>query len=87
MSDQQKLWGGRFTEPTDAFVERFTASVEFDQKLARYDIQGSKAHATMLTQVGILTADENKKIQNGLDEIWSEIESGQFDAPQACMHT
>ncbi len=53
MSDQQgpgKLWAGRFNEPTDAFVEAFTASVEFDRRLYRYDIAGSIAHARMLAR-------------------------------------
>ena len=47
-----KLWGGRFTEATDAFVERFTASVAFDQRLAQHDLAGSQAHATMLAEQG-----------------------------------
>ncbi len=54
----QKLWAGRFSEPTDAFVEAFTASVEFDQRLYRYDIEGSIAHARMLARQGILTEEE-----------------------------
>ena len=74
--DTKKPWGGRFEGPTDAFVERFTASIEFDQKLAVYDIRGSKAHAEMLTAVGILTAEENQAIQAGLDDIATEIASG-----------
>ena len=48
-------WGGRFSEPVDAFVARFTASVTFDQRLYRHDIMGSIAHATMLAKVGVLT--------------------------------
>lgn len=72
-NDTKKPWGGRFEGPTDAFVERFTASIEFDQKLAVYDIRGSKAHAEMLTQVGILTDQENSAIQQGLDEIETAI--------------
>jgi len=50
-------WGGRFTEATDAFVQAFTASVQFDQRLAFVDIEGSIAHATMLHEVGVLTAE------------------------------
>ena len=53
-SGPQKLWAGRFNEPTDAFVEAFTASVEFDQRLYRYDIAGSIAHARMLARQGII---------------------------------
>ncbi|WP_321529157.1 argininosuccinate lyase [Sedimenticola selenatireducens] len=78
MSDK-KLWSGRFSEPTDAFVEAFTASVEFDQRLYRYDIQGSIAHATMLAKSGILTEAERGSIISGLERIQARIESGQFD--------
>ncbi|HBS84760.1 argininosuccinate lyase [Vreelandella alkaliphila] len=72
-------WGGRFSEPTDAFVARFTASVTFDQRLARQDIQGSIAHATMLARVGVLTDEERDTIINGLTEIQGEIERGKFN--------
>lgn len=72
-------WGGRFSEPTDAFVARFTASVTFDQRLARQDIQGSIAHATMLARVGVLTDEERDTIINGLTEIQGEIERGEFN--------
>jgi argininosuccinate lyase len=72
-------WGGRFSEPVDAFVARFTASVEFDQRLYRHDIMGSLAHARMLTKVGVLTEDELKAIEEGLSAIQQEIEAGEFD--------
>ncbi|MCW8949180.1 MAG: argininosuccinate lyase, partial [Sedimenticola sp.] len=78
MSDK-KLWSGRFSEPTDAFVEAFTASVEFDQRLYRYDIQGSIAHATMLAKSGILTVAERDAIIDGLENIRDQIESGNFE--------
>ena len=78
MSDK-KLWSGRFNEPTDAFVEAFTASVEFDQRLYRYDIAGSIAHARMLARAGILSGQEQEAIVNGLEKIQSRIESGDFD--------
>lgn len=71
-------WGGRFSEPVDAFVARFTASVNFDQRLYRHDIMGSIAHATMLAKVGVLTADERDTVIAGLRSIEKEIESGQF---------
>ncbi|MDL4862941.1 argininosuccinate lyase [Halomonas elongata] len=71
-------WGGRFSEPTDAFVARFTASVDFDRRLALHDIQGSRAHATMLARVGVLTEDERDAILGGLDEVAAEIEAGSF---------
>ena len=72
------LWGGRFSESTDAFVQAFTSSVEFDQRMAREDIQGSIAHATMLAEQGILTDKELQTITEGLRQIETEIESGQF---------
>ena len=73
-----KLWGGRFTEPTEAFVQRFTASVTFDQRLYQYDIDGSIAHAKMLAKVKVLTEDELTQIVNGLEIIRSEISRGEF---------
>ena len=72
-------WGGRFSEPVDAFVARFTASVDFDKRLYKHDIQGSIAHATMLAKVGVLSDDERDAIITGLRRIQSEIEAGQFD--------
>jgi argininosuccinate lyase len=77
MSDK-KPWAGRFNEPTDAFVEAFTASVDFDQRLANYDIAGSKAHAAMLARQGILTDAERDAIHAGLDRIQNLIDAGQF---------
>lgn len=74
-----KLWGGRFTETTDAFVETFTASVGFDRRLYRHDIAGSVAHAQMLKKIGILTSDECDQICNGLAQIQTEIERGDFN--------
>ena len=71
-------WGGRFSEATDAFVARFTASVDFDQRMFRQDIQGSVAHAKMLTSIGVLTDTERDDIVRGLEEIRMEIERGQF---------
>jgi len=77
--DTNQAWGGRFTEATDAFVARFTASVNFDQRLARHDIQGSIAHATMLSKANVLTKEELQSIQTGLSEILTEIEDGTFE--------
>ena len=71
-------WGGRFSEPTDAFVARFTASVDFDQRLAQHDIRGSIAHATMLARVGVLSDAERDAIVAGLGEIAEEIARGDF---------
>jgi len=75
---KEKPWGGRFTEPTDAGVEAFTASVGFDRRLYRQDIAGSIAHARMLAHVGVLTEAERDAIVNGLKEIEIEIEAGGF---------
>lgn len=72
-------WGGRFSEPVDAFVARFTASVDFDKRLYRHDILGSQAHARMLTQAGVLSEAERDAIVAGLDEIRGEIETGTFE--------
>jgi argininosuccinate lyase len=72
-------WGGRFSEPTDAFVARFTASVQFDQRMYLQDIQGSIAHAKMLTAAGVLTEAERDDIIRGLGEIRVEIERGTFE--------
>lgn len=74
-----KLWGGRFTQPTDKFVEEFTASIDFDQRLYRYDIQGSKAHAEMLGRQEIISTDEAGQIIAGLDQILQDIEAGKVE--------
>lgn len=79
MSDGQSTWGGRFSEPTDAFVARLNASVEFDKRLYAEDIDGSKAHATMLAEQGIISADDVVAIHNGLEQIRLEIEDGTFE--------
>ncbi len=79
MTEQSsKPWAGRFTEPTDAFVEAFTASIGFDQRLYHHDIAGSRAHAQMLSHIGVLTEAECQQILGGLDQVLAEIESGQL---------
>ncbi len=75
----EKLWAGRFTQPTDAFVEEFTASIQFDQRLYRYDIQGSTVHARMLARQGIIAEAEMNVIVDGLTAILEEIEQGKFE--------
>jgi argininosuccinate lyase len=75
---ESKPWGGRFTESTDAFVEEFTASIRFDQRLYRHDIAGSIAHARMLAHAGILELDEAAAIVSGLEGILADIERGAF---------
>ncbi|SFX56601.1 argininosuccinate lyase [Marinospirillum alkaliphilum] len=77
-TETEKPWGGRFSEPTDAFVEGFTASVNFDKRLYHHDIEGSIAHATMLAKVGVLTEMERDAIVQGLKDIRAEIERGEF---------
>ena len=72
------MWGGRFAEPTDAFVARFTSSVDVDKRLYRQDIAGSQAHARMLHAIGVLTAAERDAIVGGLTDIRAEIEQGTF---------
>ncbi len=73
-----KAWSGRFSEPVDDLVKRFTASVGFDQRLAEFDIQGSVAHARMLHAVGILAAADLEAIEKGLAAIGDEIRAGTF---------
>ena len=73
-----KLWGGRFVEPTDAFVQRFTASEAFDRRLATQDIRGSLAHASMLCAQNILSQGELAEIELGLQQISEEIAQNSF---------
>ncbi len=78
-SPKKKLSSARLTQPTNAFVEEFTASVQFDKRLYSQDIEGSIAHATMLNHVGILTEDELEQIVGGLKIIRTEIENDEFE--------
>jgi argininosuccinate lyase len=73
-----KAWSGRFVEPVDAFVQRFTASVAFDQRLAQHDIRASLAHARMLAACGVLARADLKAIESGLARIRAEIRAGKF---------
>ncbi len=75
---EKKLWGGRFSEGTDEFVEEFTESISFDKELALYDIKGSIAHAKMLGKQGIIPEKDAEKIIEGLKEIEKEIKEGKF---------
>src|SRR3954453_22714616 len=72
------LWSGRFSEPVSERVKRYTASIGFDQRLAREDIRGSLAHARMLHASGILGRDDLKAIERGLASIQSEIDEGKL---------
>ncbi len=75
---RRKIWGGRFQAPTNREVETFTASIQFDRRLAPYDLQGSAAHARMLGKCGILGKEEVEAILKGLTEIGEEIAQGTF---------
>jgi argininosuccinate lyase len=74
----EKAWGGVFDQRTDRRVEEFTESVSFDRRLYAHDIDGSIAHAQMLATVGLLTEEECRQIEQGLQQIRQEIEQGQF---------
>src|SRR5580704_14210012 len=74
----QKTWGGRFSAATDNRVEAFTESISFDRRLYKQDIRASQAHARMLAEVGLLTAEEAQAICSALDAIGAEIERGEF---------
>ncbi len=74
----EKPWGGRFSAPTDEFVEIFTESVSYDQRLAHYDIMGSIAHVRMLAKVNVITQQESEQIIQGLKKIESLINANQF---------
>ncbi|KAE8729157.1 Argininosuccinate lyase [Hibiscus syriacus] len=75
---ETKLWGGRFEESVTDIVEKFTESISFDKQLYKHDIMGSKAHASMLAQQGLISISERDSILKGLDEIERSIEAGEF---------
>ncbi len=75
----EKLWGGRFSANTDEIVDDFNSSIRFDKRLYRYDISGSIAHVKMLAKQGIVGKDEGLKIEQGLNEILHEIETGKVE--------
>ncbi len=72
----EKPWGGRFSEPTDQAVERFTESISFDRRLWKEDIDGSRAHARMLRRIGLLSEEELTQILEGLDKVAAEFAGG-----------
>lgn len=78
MSNNTKPWSGRFNATTDLFVEAFTASIAWDQRLYKHDIQGSIAHTTMLAKQGVLTIEERDTIIFGLERIQQNIDQGIF---------
>ena len=77
-ANKAQAWSARFSEPVSELVKRYTASVDFDKRLARYDIQGSLAHADMLAAQGIIGAQDLADIQRGMTQILSEIDAGSF---------
>jgi argininosuccinate lyase len=77
-SKKSEAWSARFNEPVSDLVKRYTASVFFDKRLALFDIQGSLAHAEMLVAQNIINVQDHADIQRGMQQILSEIESGQF---------
>ena len=79
LNKKDSSWSGRFNEPVADLVKKYTASVEFDKRLAAFDIQGSIAHAQMLGAQKIISADDVKAIEKGLGEILQEIEAGKFE--------
>jgi argininosuccinate lyase len=78
-----KMWGGRFSSSPDAIMQAINASIDVDRHLYRQDIAASKAHAAMLAQQGIITAEDASRIASGLDTILSEIEQGKFQFQRA----
>ncbi|HBI03625.1 MAG TPA: argininosuccinate lyase, partial [Paenibacillaceae bacterium] len=74
-----KLWGGRFTKPTDKLVEEYTASIEFDKKMWKEDISGSLAHVKMLGRCGIIGEDEAATIAEGLKKVAARIDAGDVE--------
>ncbi|EGK69873.1 Argininosuccinate lyase [Methyloversatilis universalis FAM5] len=78
-SEPTKAWSGRFSEPVSDLVKRYTASVFFDQRMWRQDIQGSLAHAAMLAKQGIIAQADLDAIRTGMAQITQEIEAGRFD--------
>ncbi|RKV83819.1 MAG: argininosuccinate lyase, partial [Neisseria sp.] len=74
-----KTWSGRFNEPVSELVKKYTGSIDFDKRLAEWDIQGSLAHAQMLAQAGVLSLDDLTAIRQGMAEIIAEIEAGKVE--------
>ena len=78
-ANKSQAWSARFTEPVSDLVKRYTASVDFDKRLALFDIQGSLAHAHMLATVGVISKEDQQDIERGMQQIIGEIEAGQFE--------
>jgi len=85
----KKLWGGRFKKKTDPLAEEFTKSIDYDYKLAKYDIMGSMIHVSVLEKAGFLETEEANKLIDALDEIWTELDKGVVKVDKECedIHT
>ena len=77
-ANKAQAWSARFNEPVSDLVKRYTASVDFDKRLAPFDIQGSLAHAEMLAAVGVISAQDRADIERGMAQILGEVERGEF---------
>jgi argininosuccinate lyase len=77
-ANKAQAWSARFSEPVSDLVKRYTASVDFDQRMAAFDIQGSLAHADMLESIGIISNEDKAAIEKGMARILEEIGSGAF---------
>ncbi len=77
-ANKAQAWSARFSEPVSELVKRYTASVNFDKRMARFDIEGSLAHAEMLASVGVISADDRAAIERGMAQILEEIQSDAF---------
>ena len=78
-ANKAQAWSARFSEPVSDLVKRYTASVDFDRRLAAVDIQGSLAHADMLASIGLITQQDKTDIQRGMAQILQEVEQGVFE--------
>ena len=78
-ANKSQAWSARFSEPVSELVKRYTASVNFDKRLALFDIQGSLAHATMLATVGVISDTDAADIHRGLTQVADEIQEGSFE--------
>ena len=74
-----KLWGGRFRKETDSLVNDFNSSIQFDCRMYKEDIEGSIAHAMMLSDCGIISREDKEKITAGLKDILADIEAGKIE--------
>ena len=80
---KNQMWGGRFVLGPTEIMEKINASIDFDKKLYKYDIQGSRVHADMLAKQGIISQEDSKEIQKGLNEVEKLIDDGNFEFSKA----